>query len=1401
MAHPMQAETGPSSHTSPLWDDPRGLGRELWRRHALLPMLTTATIGQPVHLYNRLQRNRSGLLDRLLRRWGTAESPGFGLSALPLFAFYAPKHLSSLEPGRGAALSRPVSMSQPPARIIYSSPLLPVTEHPASLSQAWPVFRRIEPVPAVSSRAISRPAELIQQRSLWRRPASSFVGYPLEAGQSDPGSAGVLAGLSAPVTVNSRQDAGAPRGVPLRSALKVSRLKWIPSFVQWALQRPAGEGRAPPFSLKTGSNPLEHGTASASPEITGAVVQTVTQGEEQPTDPDRPTEEARKLTLSSTAGPWRAIQRLLGQGGELRMGAPLSDRHRSPVRPLPELPGSATPLSEPFVRPFVKVFRASSHESFPSLSAGVHPQNVVSVLPSTRSAAPFLLFRKMLSLRQPDTAANPALFKQLRQSGKSVALSSTANGIVITRSATPAGFLQSHASIALPLQQTRLYQRVPAAVPALSRYSMLLGKLPLATMNLQRLSAEGHYSRLQPGVRLSTRSGFVDGESSRTAAAATVVVAHGNSQTGPLAGRRDLHSLIRRREVNLSREKATAIMFLSDLWNHRFEPPRRYAPPLLIQGGEIPQPVQERYSSLPLSSGPPLTGTGERRFPTDSGRWPLVHLLISRVSTVTDEGKPNFPTGGWRSLLHSPAGIAGLPLARPAGEGGLLRRHGLSSAGLASGQEGSSAIVVPASRELQQEQVERSPVGIAGYPLKAGQSDPDPGSAGVLAGLSAWVTVNSQQDAGAPRGTPLRSARKASRLKWIPGIASPTVPASSLSASAEVAEFNFPTGGGQRLLSRSLLSRASALAERLAERGKPNFPTGGWRSLLHSPVGIAGLQLARPVGEGGLSRRHGLSSAGLASGQEERGGVVVPTSRELQQERVERSPMGIAGYLLKAGQSDPGSAGVLAGLRAWVTVNRWQDAGAPRGIPLRLARKASRLKWIPGIASPTIPASNLSASAEAAEFNFPTGGGQRLLSRSLLSRASALAERLAERGEPNVLTGGWRSLPHSPAGIAGLQLARPLGEGGLLRRHGLSNAGLASGQEESSTVVVLASRELRQERVEHSPVGIASPTVPASSLSASAEVAEFNFPTGGGQRLLSRSLLSRASALAEKLAERSEPGFPGSGGWQTLARSQAGLPNLQPAGPAEETGLLLRESASSGAWMLPGMGTAARLTGERGWLRKQRSESVITPHTRVLDRFTTTASSTHRSLRNRLALPSPLQLPLPLIQRLAAGAAAVSVAQPADTIAVAPFQRVTTAQGTELRPPALLNPSYQAETPSPGTQRLEFLPLLPRRPGPGDRTARLSALAAPQDMPLVTSLARPEGVVAPAVQSSSIMAMPISSPTVTGENPGIPAATAARATAGPSTQPDMDELVEKIWRKLMRKLSVEQERRGWNKWP
>ncbi len=37
------------------------------------------------------------------------------------------------------------------------------------------------------------------------------------------------------------------------------------------------------------------------------------------------------------------------------------------------------------------------------------------------------------------------------------------------------------------------------------------------------------------------------------------------------------------------------IALLFDVWNHRFEPPLRCAPPRLIQGGEIPQPAWERY--------------------------------------------------------------------------------------------------------------------------------------------------------------------------------------------------------------------------------------------------------------------------------------------------------------------------------------------------------------------------------------------------------------------------------------------------------------------------------------------------------------------------------------------------------------------------------------------------------------------------------------------------------------------------------------------------------------------------------------------------------------------------------------------------------------------------------------
>ena len=37
-------------------------------------------------------------------------------------------------------------------------------------------------------------------------------------------------------------------------------------------------------------------------------------------------------------------------------------------------------------------------------------------------------------------------------------------------------------------------------------------------------------------------------------------------------------------------------------------------------------------------------------------------------------------------------------------------------------------------------------------------------------------------------------------------------------------------------------------------------------------------------------------------------------------------------------------------------------------------------------------------------------------------------------------------------------------------------------------------------------------------------------------------------------------------------------------------------------------------------------------------------------------------------------------------------------------------------------------------------------------------------------------------------------------TAGAQPQIDLDEIVEKAWEKLMRKLTIEQERRGYSRW-
>jgi hypothetical protein len=54
---------------------------------------------------------------------------------------------------------------------------------------------------------------------------------------------------------------------------------------------------------------------------------------------------------------------------------------------------------------------------------------------------------------------------------------------------------------------------------------------------------------------------------------------------------------------------------------------------------------------------------------------------------------------------------------------------------------------------------------------------------------------------------------------------------------------------------------------------------------------------------------------------------------------------------------------------------------------------------------------------------------------------------------------------------------------------------------------------------------------------------------------------------------------------------------------------------------------------------------------------------------------------------------------------------------------------------------------------------------------------------------------------VRGAQAAVAGAGAQAAAAGAKTQIDLDELVEKTWQKLMRKVAIEQERRGYTRWP
>jgi hypothetical protein len=137
-----------------------------------------------------------------------------------------------------------------------------------------------------------------------------------------------------------------------------------------------------------------------------------------------------------------------------------------------------------------------------------------------------------------------------------------------------------------------------------------------------------------------------------------------------------------------------------------------------------------------------------------------------------------------------------------------------------------------------------------------------------------------------------------------------------------------------------------------------------------------------------------------------------------------------------------------------------------------------------------------------------------------------------------------------------------------------------------------------------------------------------------------------------------------------------------------------------------------------------------------------------------------------------------------------------------VRPGAAFTPAWKGELPQ----------ILQRMPSTSYGIP-VDPLGLPQQMPLALPLI---GKAHPAVATDSSVStrdIPIqtSPQSIPGQNLGPPAAatsrtgqpltTAAPAAGGPATQLELDDLVEKIWHKLLRKLSVEQERRGWQRWP
>jgi hypothetical protein len=300
------------------WDNVKGLGQELWQRHAIsMGMLTGRITKSSAQLHNGLRHSRILFLSRLLSRWGPAATPLFSLSDLPLLAFPARR---SLTPGLG---------NQPDANLVLS---------PSQLLYR-PAYRYLASSLSSGLHLVNSPPI---QRAL-SKSTGSVIAWTIEGADTStvPQAHGRTASLGlepAPMRSFFRQQSTSPR--------LLQRAPWpSESSVRSSVTPPSSEAK------QRGAEPtVAHLGAGALPSVSADLIeQRVRQREAPHHAPDNVFAHGYNIALSQTAKFQAAVHRDISQPSLFVNGKPLSVGIWPRVQRSPGLPQrTETSSSEQF---------------------------------------------------------------------------------------------------------------------------------------------------------------------------------------------------------------------------------------------------------------------------------------------------------------------------------------------------------------------------------------------------------------------------------------------------------------------------------------------------------------------------------------------------------------------------------------------------------------------------------------------------------------------------------------------------------------------------------------------------------------------------------------------------------------------------------------------------------------------------------------------------------------------------------------------------------------------------------------------------------------------------------------------------------------------------------------------